>query len=473
MRFTLDIKSTCLQALSAITEAKGKGLIILEQRKPVGSLTDGDIRRFILNGGSIEDNISNAMNKNFITLKNEPTYIESIALLDKGIKLVPIISDNNDVLDIVDVKSISRIPIHDPRLKGNELKYILDCIETNWISSQGSYVEKFEKLFSSYHESLYTTTTTSGTTALELAFKAIKEKREGYVLVPDLTFGATLNAVSNAGLTPIICPVNSKDFSIDLSSVPSSILSKTAAVCIVHLYGSVVNMKEILDLKEKYNFYIVEDCAEALGSKLNGFRAGTFGDISAFSFFGNKLITTGEGGMLITRNKDFYDYINVIKNHGMRSNRRYWHEVIGTNARMTNIQAAIGLAQLENLSSIVKKKRDIHRIYFEKLSKLNSKISIWHESLDLKSSYWLNTIEVKNKDHIDLLILEGEKRNIDFRRCFYPMHILPAFSEFSNKSFDYSESVSVYNHLICLPSGLNLVPDQILTVCDVVENATK
>jgi len=406
-------------------------------------------------------------------MKKKPTYTESTNLLDNGIKLIPIVSEENEVLDIIDVMSIIRIPIHDPRLVGNEMKYLINCIETNWISSQGSFVDEFEKLFSKLHESSYATTTSSGTAALELAFKAIKSKKNGYVLVPDLTFGATINAVINAGLTPLICPIKKDDFSIDLSNISTEILENTAAICVVHLYGSAVSMEHIIRLKKKYNFFVVEDCAEALGSNLNGKRVGTFGDIATFSFFGNKLITTGEGGMLITKNKNLYEFVNLVKNHGMSSKKRYWHEVVGTNARMTNVQAAIGLGQLENLGSVVQKKRDIHNVYFERLQNLKEKLSVWHEYSNIYSSYWLNLIIFKDKKYIKVLIREADKRQIDLRRCFYPMHTQPAFNKYSEKDFDYSESKFLSNNLVCLPSGINLQSDQISDICDVIESSIK
>ena len=470
MKFTLDVNSTCFEALSAINDTDGKGLIVLDSKKPIGFINDGDIRRLILNGGKLKDNVSKAMRKEFLKMKIVPSYSESVSLVDKGIKLVPIISDTNELIEIIDVISILKIPIHDPRLVGNELKYLINCIETNWISSQGSYVDQFEKLFSKLHNSAFSTTTSSGTSSLELAFKVIKIKKEGYVLVPDLTFGATLNAVINAGLIPIICPIREDDFSIDLSKISSEILEKTAAVCVVHLYGSGSNIADILKLKEKYNFYIVEDCAEALGSKDNGIRLGSFGDIATYSFFGNKLITTGEGGMLITRDKKFFDYVNLIKNHGMSPQKKYWHEVVGTNARMTNIQAAIGLGQLENLESVVNRKRDIHQIYYKRLSKLEPLLKMWHEFDNFYSSYWLNIISIQNKSKIKIIISEAKKRHIDLRRCFYPMHNLPAFKQFSDLNFDYSNSLKIYEHLICLPSGLNLISDQINAVCDLIED---
>ena len=183
IKFTISNDSTCLQALSLINQTKGKGLIVLDINRAVGFINDGDIRRFILNGGEISDNVAKAMRKEFVKLTKKPSYDESADLLDKGIKLVPIVSEDNEVKEIIDIKRILRIPIHDPRLVGNELKYLLNCIETNWISSQGSYVDEFENLFSKLHYSMHATTTSSGTLALELEFKAIKEKKNGYILV--------------------------------------------------------------------------------------------------------------------------------------------------------------------------------------------------------------------------------------------------------------------------------------------------
>ena len=471
MKFTIDVKSNCLQALSSINDTAGKGLIVLDMNSPVGFINDGDIRRLILNGGKLTDNVSKAMSKEYIKTKKRPSYSEATKLLNNGIKLIPLVSDKNEVLDIIDIMSIIRIPIHDPRLVGNELKYLLNCIETNWISSQGSYVVDFENLFSKLHNSFYTTSTSSGTSALELAFRAVKSKKDGYVLVPDLTFGATINAVVNAGLTPLICPIKQDDFSIDLSKISKEILENTAAICVVHLYGSAVCMEKIMQLKEKYNFFVVEDCAEALGSNLNGKRVGTFGDIATFSFFGNKLITTGEGGMLITKNESLFEFINLIKNHGMSSKKRYWHEVVGTNARMTNIQAAIGLGQLEKLETVVEKKRNIHNIYYERLQNSKDKLKVWHEYLNIYSSYWLNLVIFKDKKNIPKLIKESKKMHIDLRRCFYPMHYLPAFKHYSKSNLDYSDSIYLYDHILCLPSGLNLENDQILAVCKFIESA--
>ena len=466
MNYTIDINSSCIDALNLINKNGGKGLIILKNKTAIGFITDGDVRRLILRGGDVKDNVKNAMKKDFTKVTRKPTYQESINMLEKGIKIIPIVSSSNEVIEVLDLKLISRIPIHDPRLVGNELKYLTDCIETNWISSQGQYVDKFEKLFSKIHKSMFASSTSSGTSALELTFKAIKQKKDGYVLVPDLTFGATLNAVINAGLKPLICPIKPDDFSLDLSSINSDILSETAAICFVHLYGSSSDINEIIELKKKYDFFIVEDCAEALGSLINNERVGTFGDFSAFSFFGNKLITTGEGGMILCKEEELINNINLLKNHGMSNRRKYWHEVVGTNARMTNIQAAIGLGQLENLEKVVKKKRVIHDLYFQKLKNLEDKLTIWHESQELKSSYWLNTINIKKKIHLENLLKMGAKRNIDFRRCFHPMHSLPAFKRYAKNNFDYRESCLIYDQLICLPSGLNLQNEQINAVCE-------
>ena len=316
MNYTIDINSSCIDALNLINKNGGKGLIILKNKTAIGFITDGDVRRLILRGGDVKDNVKNAMKKDFKKVTRKPTYLETINMLEKGIKIIPIVSSSNEVIEVLDLKLISRIPIHDPRLVGNELKYLTDCIETNWISSQGQYVDKFEKLFSKIHKSMFASSTSSGTSALELAFKAIKQKKDGYVLVPDLTFGATLNAVINAGLTPLICLIKPDDFSFDLSSVNSDILSETAAICFVHLYGSSSDINEIIELKKKYDFFIVEDCAEALGSLINNERVGTFGDFSAFSFFGNKLITTGEGGMILCKEEELINNINLLKNHG-------------------------------------------------------------------------------------------------------------------------------------------------------------
>ena len=236
------------------------------------------------------------------------------------------------------------ISLAQPQLSGNEYKYLMDAFLSTWISSIGSYISRFEETFSNYCGVKYGIATSNGTTALHLALSALDIGSGDEVIVPDITFAATINAVLYTGAVPVIVDVEEDSWCIDPDEIEKAITPKTKAIIPVHIYGQPCNMDAICAIARKNNLYIIEDCAEAHGAEWKNGKVGSFGIISCFSFFGNKVITTGEGGMCITDSIELNEKMRILRDHGMSRKKKYYHEVIGFNYRMTNLQAAIGLS---------------------------------------------------------------------------------------------------------------------------------
>ena len=244
----------------------------------------------------------------------------------------------------------SKISLYNPSINSIEKKNVIQCLRDNWISSKGKFVNQFEKSFKKKFNYKYATVTTNGTTALHLALLALDIKKNDEVIVPNLTYVAPVNSVSYVGAKPILIDVDNETWLMNYETIVKNITKKTKAIILVHLYGFAYDFKIINFLKHKYNLKIIEDCSEAIGTKSRGRYVGTGGDISTFSFYGNKTMTTGEGGMVVTNKKKFINKIIQLKSQGLninKNNNYYNHEIIGFNYRMTNICAAIGLAQLK------------------------------------------------------------------------------------------------------------------------------
>ena len=248
------------------------------------------------------------------------------------------------------------IPVYQPYIQEEESKFLQDCLNTGWISSKGKYIDLFEKSFAKYLNAKYALTTSNGTVALHLALATIGIKEGDEVLVPNLTFAASVNSIIYTGATPVLIDCDPDTFNIDTNLIENKITSKTKAIMVVHLYGLPVNMNLIKSIADKHNLIIIEDSAESFGSEFKGKKVGTFGRLSTFSFYGNKTITTGEGGMVIFKNKKDYEKAKILRDHGMNPNKTYWHEFLGFNYRMTNLQASVGYAQLKKSNLIIEKK---------------------------------------------------------------------------------------------------------------------
>lgn len=286
------------------------------------------------------------------------------------------------------------IPVYAPYLEGNEKKYLLDCIESGWISSRGKYVELFEKSFAKYLNIGYASSVSNGTVALHLALKVLGVGEGDEVIVPSLTYIASVNSISYVGATPIFVDSSRDDWNIDPNLILHKITKKTKAILIVHLYGAPCDMDAISKICKEHNIYLIEDVAEAFGTKYMGRYAGTFGDVATFSFFGNKTITTGEGGMVVSNNLGLIEKVAYLKSQAVSSTKEYWHDEVGFNYRMTNLCAAIGCAQLELADTILEKKLEIASWYFELLSDSHFEFQKVNESA--VNSHWMISILTKN-----------------------------------------------------------------------------
>jgi perosamine synthetase len=320
-----------------------------------------------------------------------------------------------------------KYPVYQPSLSGNEQKYVNECLESTWISSKGEFIAKFEGAFKSYVGSRNAATVANGTVAIHLALLALGIGPGAEVIVPTLTYVASVNAIAYTGAKPVFCDSLASSWQMDPEDVRRSITHRTRAILAVHLYGHPCEMDDLLRIAREHNLFLVEDCAEAFGTLYKGRHVGTFGDIGTFSFFGNKTITTGEGGMVVTNDETLHDRMTHLKGQGLAKYREYWHDVIGYNYRMTNICAAIGLAQLEQADNFVMKKRQIAEWYRQELK--DCPVTLQTEVGDIRHSYWMVSILVPETADRDLLRLSLREHGIETRPLFYPVHSMPMYSE--------------------------------------------
>ena len=353
------------------------------------------------------------------------------------------------------------ISVNKPAFLGNEKKYLLDCINTGWISSDGNYVKKFEDKFAKFVHRKFATTVSNGSVALEIALRSLKLKKGSEVILPTFTIISCCNAIINAGLKPILVDCDLKTFNMDIQEVKKKISKRTSAIMVVHIYGITVNIDPILEIAKSKKIKIIEDASEMHGQEYKRKKCGTFGDVSTFSFYVNKHITTGEGGMILTNKKKIYEEILKLKNlYFGKSTDRFKHKEIGWNQRFTNLQAAVGLAQLERIDQIVKKKIFIGEYYSKKLRTLSHKIHLPLKNTNYcKNIFWVYALVIKNNIKINakFLIKTLRKKGIECRPFFYPMHLQPVYKKmkiFKNLKYPNSEIIS--NKGFYIPCGLGI-----------------
>ncbi|MBF4465684.1 aminotransferase class I/II-fold pyridoxal phosphate-dependent enzyme [Flavobacterium sp. LC2016-12] len=469
----LIINQKCdLRKALKVLDTVGQGILFVTENneKLVGVITDGDIRRSLLLDVNLDVEISEIMNKNFLSLSIDTDNTEILHHINNKIKVIPLVDEEGRVVDYASINRLRRISICSPLLEGNELLYLTECIKTNWISSQGKYVRSFESLFKNYHENFDALAVSNGTVAIHLALDALGIGEGDEVIVPNLTFAASINAIIYTGATPVLVDVEKDSFNIDFDKVERFITNKTKAIMPVHLYGQSCDMGKLALLVEKYNLLVVEDCAEALGSKYDGRPVGVFGDAATFSFFGNKTITTGEGGMVLFKDPIVAEKAAVLRDHGMSKEKRYWHDFVGYNYRLTNLQAAIGVAQFERLDEFVNAKRNLAKIYNETLNKFPFfQTPIQKENTF--NSYWLYTFLIgenapfKREDLMSFLNNKG----IETRPVFYPLHIMPPYIAYGEKeNLEVSSKISESG--MSLPSSVNLSEAEINYICSCISD---
>ena len=350
------------------------------------------------------------------------------------------------------------IPVYQPVLRGNEKKYVIDCLDKNWISGFGENNHRFETSFAKYCAVKYGASVTSGTAALHVALASLKIGKGDEVIMPDFTMIAPALAAVYQGAKPVFVDAEPKSWTIDASKIEEKITKKTKAIIPVHIYGHPCDMSPIMKLAKKYNLYVIEDAAEAHGALYKGKKAGSFGHINAFSFYTNKVVTTGEGGMVVTDDKKLAERAQWLMNFCFDKERRYIHEEIGFKYPMTNIQAAIGLAQLEYIEETIKRKREIAHSYNKLLGKIGG-ITLPYESPNVRNVYWMYGILIEDgfgasRDKVKKMLFE---KGIDTRFFFVGMHRQPPFKE--NGDFPVSESLEKKG--MYLPCSTNITHEQI------------
>jgi len=370
------------------------------------------------------------------------------------------------------------IPVNEPCFAGNEKKYLSECIDSGWISSEGPFVKKFESTYAKYLNVEYGLAVSSGTAAIETALYALGVKKGDEVIMPSFTIISCAIACLRLGAKPVLVDIEPDTWTMDVSQVEGKITDKTKVVMPVHMYGHAVDMDQLFILKEKYGFLILEDAAEVHGaeyySKYKGnkwLKCGAMGDIAATSFYANKIISTGEGGMVLTDNKYYADRAATYRNLCFSPERRFLHTDIGYNFRMTNMQAAVGLAQLEQIEEFINRKRHIATLYKKEISALQG-IHFMQVKSWAKSVFWMYCVILEKETDIDAnkMMTRLKQHNVDTRPFFCGLHEQPALSRqglFLNESYPHTSHASKYGFY--LPSSITLTNEQILRITDALK----
>ncbi len=355
-----------------------------------------------------------------------------------------------------------RYPVYRPSLLGNERAYVDQCLSSGWISSRGEFVTRFEESFAEYLGCKYAASVCNGTVALHLALVALGIGPEDEVIVPTFTYIASANAVTYTGARAVFAESDARTWQLDPEDVRRHITSRTRAIMPVHLYGHPCDMDALRQLAQEYGLFLIEDCAEAFGSLWKGRQVGTMGHVGCFSFFGNKTITTGEGGMVVTDDETLHERLIHFKGQGLAKYREYWHDVVGYNYRMTNVAAAIGLAQLERAEEIIAQKIQLAAWYREALEGI-SPLSFHETQGDVRHTHWMITILVEDPRDRDPLREHLRQAGIETRPTFHPIHRMPPYAN-RYQRFPVAENLGWRG--MNLPSYPDLQHSDVAWICE-------
>ena len=365
---------------------------------------------------------------------------------------------------------MDRISIAMPVFNGNEKKYLNECIDTGWVSANGRFIEEFQKQFAAFCGTKYALACCNGTVTLHLALLALGVQAGDEVIMPTLTYIATANAVKYCGATPVFVDSEPDTWNMDPAAMEQAITPKTKAILPVHLYGLPANMSEIMRIADAHGIPVVEDAAEAHGATWDGKRVGSMGKVGSFSFFGNKIITSGEGGMLVTNDERLYERMKFLRSQGVDPSKRYWHLDVAYNYRMTNMQAAVGLGQLENIDWHMAQRQRVAQLYQKHLSGMEELLTVQAVPTSATHSYWMYTVMLTDqvKKSRDDVMAYMEQCNIEMRPAFYPMHIMPPYFD-SSLSFPDAEKIGA--RAINLPSHAMLTEEHIAYIASCLKQA--
>jgi len=356
------------------------------------------------------------------------------------------------------------IPVNTPLLSGNEKKYLNECIETGWISSEGPFVKQLEEKFAKIVGRKYGIAVANGTAAVDIAIEALELNPGDEIIMPTFTIISSITQIIRGGLQPVFIDSEADTWNQNISQIEAKITARTKAIMIVHIYGLPANVQPILDLAAKYNLKVVEDAAQMIGQTYNEKPCGSFGDISTFSFYPNKHITTGEGGIVVTDNAELAEKCRSLRNLCFKPEKRFVHEHLGWNYRMTNLQAALGVAQLENIEKHIIRKREIGNLYNSLLKNVPNIQLPLQKTNFAENIYWVYGIVLNKKLNItaDDMMKRLADEKIGTRPFFYPMHKQPVFNKrgmFLNEHYPIAENMSDFGFY--LPSGLGITDSEI------------
>jgi perosamine synthetase len=363
------------------------------------------------------------------------------------------------------------IPVADPRLDGNELQYLTQCVQSNWISSAGRFVREFEDAFAQLVGCRYGVACSNGTTSLHLALACFGLGAGDEVVLPAFTMIATANAVRYTGATPVLVDSERDTWNLDTARIDTAVTARTKGIIVVHTYGHPVDLDPVLDVARRRGLWVLEDAAEAHGATYRGQPAGSIGQAASFSFYANKIITTGEGGMVTTNDPEIARLARRLRDHAFSDERHFWHKYVGFNYRMTNMQAAVGLAQTERLEELVRIRRDNAARYSAQLKRIPG-LTLPVERPWARNVYWMYGVVVEDGFGIsrDELRRRLARRGIETRTFFIPIHLQPIYYElFRGQRFPVAEELC--RRGLYLPSGATLTEAEVAYVCEAVADA--
>lgn len=373
-------------------------------------------------------------------------------------------------------KGTKMIPVNEPLFISSEKRYLAECIDSGWISSEGPFVKEFEKEFSKYVRKKFGVAVSSGTAALEVACGAIGLKNGDEVVMPSFTIISCALAVVNYGAVPVFVDSEPDTWNMDAGKIEEKITKKTKAIMVAHIYGHPCDMSVISKIAKKHKLLIIEDAAEVHGAEYRGRKCGSFGDVSCFSFYANKIISTGEGGMVLTDNNKYFEQAKDLRNLAFGKTTRFIHKKFARNYRMTNLQAAVGLAQLKNIQKLVKIKIDNAALYTKLLKNIKG-LQLPVEKNYAKNVYWMYGVILDKSTGFNAKTFADKlaEAGVQTRPFFYPLHLQPVWKEIGIKI--KKERMPVAERIakmgLYLPSGLALTREQVKEVCDTIKKIMK
>ena len=439
---------------------QGAVIVISKKYKALGIISDDEIRNAYLNKINTNLSCTEIYNPNFFYISQNS--FKDISELINKYKVIPVLK-NGILVNIISRTLSESTPIAKPKIYEACKLYVNNCLNSTWVSSQGSYVDKFENYFKDFTGLKNVTSVINGTSAIELALAAFNIGSGDEVIVPNFTFGGSINPIINQGATPVIVEVNKDTWLLNFDLLKTAITKKTKAIICVDIYGNPENVNLLRQLIPK-NIKIIQDSAESLSSTFNNKHTGVFADAVTFSFYANKLITTGEGGIVCFKNKKYFNIAKLIKNHGMNSSKKYYHILPGKNLRMTNLSAAIGCGQMENINKIIEERNFIFKNYRDKLTNYITEPKI---NKSATQGPWLFT-GVLDKIKSKKLITYLRTKNIEANPLFYPLNIQPAYSKYKY-IYKFKNSHEIHKYGISLPTFNDILNNEQNNIIDLIK----